>query len=259
MEQQIVLLLIGGIGGILSGFLGIGGGVVLIPLLVYWGGISVKAAASVSLVVIIFASLSGIYAHRRNIDLKIGAWLAVSSVVGALAGAYLGNWVSEVLLKTIFMLVVLAAALMLVLPRNEGCESPKRDLGNRESGKRQYKALLIGLGQGILTGMLGVGGGFIIVPLMICFLDMPTVSAIGTSLAVIFFSGLSGLVLKAATHQVVLATVLWVILGAVPGAQIGAWAANNCQPRRLQLSLLILLLIILGKMVWEEFLCGIIM
>lgn len=249
MGDASILVIIGGIGGILSGFLGIGGGVILIPLLIYWGRLSVKVAASVSMVFIICSSLSGLFAHRHNIDLKIGLRVGISSILGALAGAYLSGKISDILLKVIFIVIVLAAAFMLLFPKPEN-----EDIDSNNKGSNKYITVFIGLGQGMLTGLLGIGGGFIVIPLMMYFLGMSTIIAIGTSLMIILFSGLSGFIVKAATSQMAYDIAFWVVLGALPGAQFGGWLAHRCKPRFLQISLFIVLIGILIRMVWVEFL-----
>jgi len=248
--QVLLFLLIGVVGGFLSGFLGIGGGVVLIPLLVYIGHTSIKTATSVSMVVIIFASCSGLLGHYRgkNIHAPTGISMGVASIFSAFGGSLISGVVSDRILYYCYTGLVAAALIMLLLSQAQD------DSMGGEFQLRKLPTFLVGILQGFLTGILGIGGGFIVVPLLIYLLDMPTLLAIGTSLFVILFSAIVGLLGKVATGQFILGITIWVVLGTIPAAQIGAWIAQKTSPRLLRFFLVILLGLILAKMIGSIFL-----
>jgi len=248
--QVLLFLLIGVVGGFLSGFLGIGGGVVVIPLLVYIGHTSIKTATSVSMVVIIFASCSGILGHYRakNIHIPTGVWMGVPSIFSAFGGSLISGVVSDQILYHCYMGLVAGAVIMLLFSRAKD---------SSVAGEFRFRKLptsLVGILQGFLTGLLGIGGGFIVVPFLIYLLDMPTLLAIGTSLGVILFSAIVGLFGKVATAQFNLGITIWVVLGTIPAAQMGAWIVQKTNPRLLRFFLLILLGLILAKMIGSFFL-----
>ncbi|MGI5837506.1 MAG: sulfite exporter TauE/SafE family protein, partial [Chloroflexota bacterium] len=167
------LAVIGLIGGTMAGFLGIGGGIVIIPLLLYVAGLEVKLAMGISMIQALFATLSGLLIHRRNrtVDVRLGVILGIAGVMGALIGSFGSAYISaDILLITYFCLVWLSIFLLFVAPKNE---SP------RDKDVSIPQAFPLGLGVGTLAGMLGVGGGFIMTPLMISVLRIPTRTAVG--------------------------------------------------------------------------------
>ena len=118
---MLTLVLIGAVGGFLSGLFGIGGGVILIPLLVYGGQIPIKIATSVSMVFIVFASVSGILAHRARgkLDLSTGVWMGTATVSGALVGSLLSDVFPEAFFYWLYIILVGAAVVVLLLPRRQ--------------------------------------------------------------------------------------------------------------------------------------------
>lgn len=252
ISDSIMLLLIGAVGGFLSGFLGIGGGVILIPLLIYLGEYSIKDATAVSVVFIIFASISGILGHKKNINLEIGIWIGISSIVGTFSVAFLNNIISDRMLNYFFGVVVFLSAFMLLFPT---ARERQTDLDNIESESiisKRLLAVFIGLLKGSLTGLLGVGGGFIVVPLMIYCLKMRTLAAVGTSLLITLISGICATISKTATLKTIeISSITWIVLGAIISAQIGAWLAYQVKPALIRKILFMLLLLIFVRLAWD--------
>lgn len=233
------LAVIGLIGGTMAGFLGIGGGIVIIPLLLYVAGLEVKLAMGISMIQALFATLSGLLIHRRNrtVDVRLGVILGIAGVMGALIGSFGSAYISaDILLITYFCLVGLSIFLLFVAPKNE---SP------RDKDVSIPQAFPLGLGVGTLAGMLGVGGGFIMTPLMISVLRIPTRTAVGTSLLMILPTTISGSFGKIATGQFNLEIALVVITGSIIGAQIGGRLNSKISPRVIRTALTILLFAIL--------------
>jgi uncharacterized membrane protein YfcA len=246
LTQILTLLLIGGVGGFLSGLLGIGGGVVLIPLIIYFGQTSIKMAASVSIVVVIFASSFGTFAHygRGNLHVQTGIWMGLASITSALGGAFFSGMFSEAFFYLFYIGLIAVAIVMLFFRSQEELAIAK------EYHLRKPHTVSVGLFKGFLTGVLGIGGGFIVIPLMIYFLGMPIHRAVGTSLVVTLFSALAGFMGKVAIGHFDLNIILWVVLGTIPTTQGGAWVAQKSSPRLLRLCLMILLIVILIWMIW---------
>jgi uncharacterized membrane protein YfcA len=249
MIEALVFVVIGIVGGALSGLLGIGGGVVLIPLLIYFGDISIQVAASVSIVVIIFASSSGALSHYRtkNVHFSIGIWMGVASICGALGGSIVSKAFSEDLFYVLYVALVAVALVMLLFPRSQ-----HRTMTG-EYRFRRVHTVSVGLLQGFVMGILGIGGGFLVIPLMIRVFDMPIHQAVGTSLFVTFFSAVAGFIGKITVGHYDLHVIPWVVLGAIPGAQIGSWLSQRSSPRLIRFSLVVLLVAILARMIWGAF------
>jgi uncharacterized membrane protein YfcA len=250
----LVLLALGGFVGFLSGVFGVGGGFLLTPFLIFVGippAIAVASAANQ----LVGTSVSGVIGHwrRGNVDFKMGAVL----LAGGFLGSLLGVWVFGVLKRlgqielfiNLCYIILLGAlgALMLIesvktLLRRRGA-APRRKLHQHtwvhglplklrfRRSKLYISAFLplgLGFGIGILSAVMGVGGGFVMVPAMIYLLGMPTLVVPGTSLFQIIFVAASVTVLQAVGNRTVdiLLTIV-LLVGAVFGAQFGTrWAAK---------------------------------
>ncbi len=232
---------IGLVGGVLAGFVGIGGGVVIVPLLIYIAGLPVKLATGVSMVQAFFATISGVVVHRRNhtVDLRLGIALGASAVIGGFIGSFGSAYIPDrVLLTVYFCLVVFAVFLMFLAPKDGQPERVNPSLP---------PTLLMGLGIGIVAGMLGVGGGFIGTPLMIALLHIPTRIAVGTSLLMILPTTVSGSIGKIATGQFDLQMATAIIVGSIIGAQIGGRMNARVAPKAIRATLIVLLVIIMAR------------
>lgn len=158
-----------------------------LPVFVYVAGVPAQQAVAMSMVVVGTTSLLGAGLHWRqgNFHLKATLLFAATGVVGAYAGSFLTSLVSQRVLLGIF------AALMLVT----GIAMVRRDTERDQSGQcRLWPCLLIGAGVGVLTGFLGVGGGFLIVPALVLLAGISTKNSVGASLAIIAVNSVGGLV-----------------------------------------------------------------
>ncbi|MDA8146808.1 MAG: sulfite exporter TauE/SafE family protein [Thermaerobacter sp.] len=250
-QTLLVLWCIGLVGGVFSGLLGIGGAIILVPMLLYLPPLlglapfDMKEVAAMSITLVFFASLSGVLAHGRDrhVNFRLVLVMGVAVLVGALAGAVGSKFVSSEVLMAIFAgLTLLAAALMLRPPARR----------EEEGGPVRFNAPLAGsvaAGIGVLSGMVGVGGGFLLVPVML-LLGVPTRTAIGSSLAMVLLSGAAGMAGKAFTHQVPWLLAGALVVGAMPGAQLGAMGSKRLSPRRLRTILAVVIALIGVKMLW---------
>ncbi|PRY65902.1 hypothetical protein B0I08_10950 [Glaciihabitans tibetensis] len=184
----IALALIGIIGGLLSGMFGIGGGIIMVPLLISLAGMDQRHASATSLVAIIPTAIVGSITYLVNgqIDLLAGLIIAVGAVVGAIIGSALLKRIPLVWLRWMFIVLILAVAarMLLIVPvRGEQLElDALLGLG--------YLAL--GLVMGIASGLFGIGGGIIAVPSLIAIFGMSDLIAKGTSLLVMIPTGITG-------------------------------------------------------------------
>lgn len=248
MSLNVFLLLgLGGVTGILSGMFGVGGGFLMTPLLIFIG---VPPAVSVSTVAnqIIASSVSGFMAHwrRGNVDFKMGTYLLMGGMVGSTLGVALFRWLKQIGYIDLFISVLYVAFLGIVGAMMAGesirtilkvakkvAHDEKTPLASRLPIKVDFPKsklhisvimpMVIGLFVGVMVSLMGIGGGFFLIPAMIYLLGMPTAVVIGTSLFQIIFITANVTLLQAITTQTVDVMLAFLLLiGSVVGAQIGS-------------------------------------
>ncbi|MBN7784806.1 sulfite exporter TauE/SafE family protein [Ponticoccus gilvus] len=275
--NALMLLGLGGLVGVLSGMFGVGGGFLLTPLL-FFIGIPPSVAVATGANQIVASSFSGLLAHlkRKTVDFRMGGVLLAGGIVGATLGVMLFNYLKTMgqvdLLVRLFYVVFLGiiGALMFVeslraLRKSRRGGPPTRKKHNWVHGlplKMRFRTsglyisvippVLVGLSVGVLAAIMGVGGGFIMVPAMIYLLGMPTKVVIGTSLFQIIFVAAFTTVLHASTNytvDVMLAVLL--ILGGVVGAQFGTIIGTRMKAEQLRILLASMVLLVCGKLALE--------
>jgi uncharacterized membrane protein YfcA len=271
--NAIVIVLLGGVVGILSGMFGIGGGFLTTPLLIFYGIPPTVAAASAASQVT-GASVSGVFAHTRRggVDYLMGGVMVVGGVFGTLFGAVLFRLLQELgqIDTVINILYVIMLGAIGGMMGNEAVQS----LRAMRSGKRLparkrrhhplvanlpwrwrfYRSglyisplapLLLGFATGILTMLLGVGGGFVLVPAMLYILGMSASVVVGTSLFEILFVTMVSTMMHALTTKAVdIVLALLLLIGSVAGAQIGAQFAQKFRPEYLRLILAVIVILV---------------
>ncbi|WBH15223.1 sulfite exporter TauE/SafE family protein [Sphingomonas radiodurans] len=274
--NALVIIALGGGVGILSGMFGVGGGFLTTPLLIVYGIPPTVAAASAASQVT-GASVSGVsaYLRRDGVDMKMGGVLVAGGVVGSVAGAWLFQLLQATgqIDTTIAITYVLLLGTIGGLMLKESLEAISVSRGRRPAPARRrrhhplvaalpfrmrfYRSglyisplapLLLGFLTGILTILLGIGGGFVLVPAMIYLLGMATQVVVGTSLFQILFVTAAATMVHALTTKavdIVLAGLL--LLGSVVGAQIGARFAAKARPEYLRLALALMVLLVAGR------------
>ncbi len=279
-SANIFLLLgLGGLVGFLSGLFGVGGGFLMTPLLMMAGIPPVVAAASDSNQ-IVAASTSASYAHYRmgNVDLRMGLLLLIGGVVGGTFGVQLikilrslGNADFVIKITYVVMLGVVGFYMFLESLQNlrkrpvvtKTVESARPSLYARsiralpwqmEFPKSGVKLspllpLILGIFVGILAAIMGVGGGFIMVPVMVYMLRMPMHVVVGTSLFQILFTCMNVTVMQAATnHTVDIILAILLLLGSTVGAQFGARLSRRLKGDQLKIILASVVLLVMIQM-----------
>lgn len=211
----LILGLLGLIGGVLSGLIGVGGGIFFVPALIFVMGWDIKEAVAVSLVIIIFSSLSGTIRNLRTgdqISWRAAAILAATVAPSALIGVAISRVSPSVLVEVVFAIILL----LLAYPTARG------DL-NLEYSIKIPTILMIAAGIviGSLSGLVGVGGGVLMVPLMVLGLSLRTKVAIATSLAITFCTGVVGSIGYIATGFDQFASLPPLVIGSIVGAWLG--------------------------------------
>ena len=219
--------------GLSLGLIGGGGSIITVPVLVYVLGVDVHDAVGMSLAVVGATSLIGSYLHYRRgtVQLKIGLIFGAAGVVGALLGSPLTKLLSPSALMMIFATLMLVVA-ALMLRRKSKAGSVEIEVATQALSV--WKALLAGFGVGVLTGFLGVGGGFLIVPALIMFGGLGIKDAIGTSLFVIFLNCVSGLVGHAGQDNFDWYLTALVTVLAMTGTILGTLLSHRVAANKLQ-------------------------
>lgn len=214
-------------GGALSGLLGVGGAVVMIPLmlsvppLLGVGELTMKQIAGISMLQVLASSVSGLVVHRGNgqVHGRALAWIGFPMAAAALAGGWGSKFVdNDAVLAVFAALMVVALVLLMGFKRREA----QATVDGRSIPISAVRATAIGVGVGVASGMAGAGGGFLVVPLMMVFLRLPLKVTVGTSLGIVFLGSLAGAVGKIAGNQVEWRFLVPVLLGSIPAARVGA-------------------------------------
>ncbi len=272
--NALVILGLGGIVGILSGMFGVGGGFLITPLL-FFVGIPPAVAVSTSANQIVASSVSAVLAHlrRRTVDLRMGGVLLAGGLIGSAVGVQvfailsrLGQIDLLVKLSYVFFLGIVGA-LMFVESVNALRKSRS---GKRAQRRKHYwvhnlplKAkfrtsglyisvippVLVGAAVGVLAAIMGVGGGFLMIPAMIYLLGMPTKVVVGTSLfQIIFVTAFTTVAHAVQNHTVDIVLAVLLLVGGVIGAQLGAQVGARLKAEQLRILLAGLVLVVCGKL-----------
>ncbi|MDX2094580.1 MAG: sulfite exporter TauE/SafE family protein [Alphaproteobacteria bacterium] len=277
------LLLLGGIAGLLSGIFGIGGGFILTPMLIFIG-IPPAVSVATSTNMIIASSFSGFLSHlkHKRVDIAMGSWL----IAGGMLGAGLGVWLFSRLqrLGQIDLMITLLYISLLLTIGVIMLREARQILAARAAGLEHHTVsaitlpgwitrlpwqvefsrshvshslllpMAIGLLSGLLVGLLGVGGGFIMLPLMLYVLRMPISVTIGTSLfQIIFITAASTLLHALTTHAVDIVLAGLLLMGSVVGAQYGARFSHKIPTHLLRFMLAGLLLTVAARLAYGLF------
>ncbi|KTF68004.1 sulfite exporter TauE/SafE family protein [Sphingomonas sp. HT-1] len=263
--------------GLLSGMFGVGGGFLTTPLLIFYGIPPTVAAASAASQVT-GASVSGVFAHlrRKGVDLQMGAVLVAGGILGSIMGAWLFTVLQasgqiDVVIGVLYV-VLLGSIGGLMFRESVGVIRVSRGKAVAKARKRRHHPmvaalpfrwrfyasglyisplapLLLGFFTGILTMLLGVGGGFILVPAMLYILGMGTQTVVGTSLfQTLFTTAVATMVHATTTKAVDIVLAILLLLGSVIGAQLGARFAAKAKPEYLRLLLAVIVLGVAARM-----------
>jgi uncharacterized protein len=231
LADAVIGVGIGLVSGILSGLFGVGGGIVMTPGVQVLLGAPAIVALATPLPAIFPTALAGAatYARRGEVDTRAAAWLAGPGLAGAAIGAWATEWVetSLLLLVTAALLAWQAAR---ILRRRRG--EPNAD---RTADVPPLVLASIGVATGVISGLLGVGGGIVIVPVLAGWLGMPLKRTLGTSLLAIAALVVPGTIVHLALGHIDVGIFAALTIGAVPGARIGAGIALGARERTLRL------------------------
>jgi uncharacterized membrane protein YfcA len=276
--NAFLLLGLGGLVGILSGMFGVGGGFLMTPLL-FFIGIPPAVAVATEANQIVASSFSGVLAHlkRKTVDLKMGTVLLVGGLVGAAIGVQVFAWLTalgqvDLLVRLCYVLFLgVVGGLMFIESLRAIRRARSPQLASNPMGKKTRSwvqklplkmrfrtsglyisvipPVLVGLFVGVLSAIMGVGGGFVMVPAMIYLLGMPTKVVVGTSLfQIIFVTGFATLMHATTNFTVDMVLAVLLLIGGVIGAQIGARIGVLMKAEQLRILLAIMVLAVCGRL-----------
>ena len=255
----LTLVLLGLGGGFLSGLLGLGGAIFMIPLLLYVppllgvGQLDMKEVAAISMVQVLSASLSGLIVHSKNrfVSKSIFLYMGVANAVGNLAGAILSKHTKSAFLLAVFATMAVIAAIVMFIPRRERGEN----IPPEEIEYNKPLATAVSLAIGSFGGMVGAPGAFIYIPVMIYLLNIPTRIVVGSTLGIVFLGAITGTVGKMATGQIIWPYAIALVLGTVPGAQFGGRVSKKVNTKHLRLAIAVIIAVT-GLRMWYQMLTG---
>jgi uncharacterized membrane protein YfcA len=241
--------------GLSLGLLGTGGSILTVPIFVYVLGFDTKASIAMSLAVVGATSLMGAFAHWRigNVHVRVALVFGGVAMMGTYLGARLAVFVSGTVQLAIFAVVMIAAAYFMLRGRVPGVKAGTRELHLDDRSQLPVALITIeGLAVGVLTGLVGVGGGFLIVPALLLLVRIPMKQAVGTSLAVIAMKSLTGFLGYLDQVQ-----VDWLFMGlftavAIAGILMGTRLARFVPQHALRRAFAILLLIMGAAILYQN-------
>ena len=272
--NAFLLLGLGGLVGVLSGMFGVGGGFLMTPLL-FFIGIPPAVAVATEANQIVASSFSGVLAHlrRKTVDLRMGTVLLVGGLIGAALGVVVFNYLKalgqvDLLVRLCYVVFLgIVGSMMFVeslnaIRRSKKGTPPirrKHTWVHRLPLKMRFRTsglyisvippVLVGISVGILAAIMGVGGGFIMVPAMIYLLGMPTKVVVGTSLfQIIFVTGFTTLLHATTNFTVDVALAVLLLIGGVIGAQIGTTIGTKLKAEQLRILLAVMVLAVCLKL-----------
>ncbi|WP_342388257.1 sulfite exporter TauE/SafE family protein [Salinicoccus bachuensis] len=250
----IMIFLIGFIGSFISGMVGIGGSIIKYPMLLYLpsmlgiAAFSSHEVAGISAVQVFFATIAGVWAYKSSgyLNMRLIAYMGGAILIGSLLGGYGSEFLTETQIDIVYAVLATIAVIMMFLPKKELPFHPGDDLDFNGP-----LAAALAFITGAAAGIVGAAGAFILVPIMLVLLKIPTRVTIATSLAVTFISSIGTTIGKVATDQVLYGPAAIMIVASLIAAPLGAKAGQNMDTRILQW---ILALLILGTAVkiWTE-------
>lgn len=257
----IVMVLIGLGGSFFSGLLGIGGAIINYPLLLYipslFGAAHFTAheVSSISMFQVFFASLAGVIAFRKKskkggtgvVNKQLVFHMGSSILAGSLVGGFVSSMLNGDVINLIYgILAVLAVVLMLV--PNRGKQQETDDLRFNK-----IIAITAAFVVGIVSGIVGAGGAFILIPIMLTVLKIPTRTTIASSLAIVFISAIGGVIGKMTGGDIPLWATVYTVIGSLIGAPIGTMVSSKINVKVLRYGLVVLIVLTAIK-VWSSIL-----
>ncbi|MEI5906576.1 sulfite exporter TauE/SafE family protein [Bacillus spongiae] len=252
----IIIFLIGFFGSYLSGMLGIGGSIIKYPMLLYippifgLAAFSAHEVAGISAVQVFFATIGGVWAYRKGgyLNKELIGYMGASILIGSFIGGYGSKLMTEAGINIIYGFLALIAAMMMFIPK-KGID----DIPLNQVKFNKWVAALLALVVGVGAGIVGAAGAFLLVPIMLVVLKIPTRMTIASSLAITFISSIGTTVGKITTGQVEYYPALIMVIASLIASPLGARAGQKINTKVLQI-ILAFLIVITAVKIWLDIL-----
>lgn len=240
----IVIFAIGFIGSFLSGMLGVGGSIIKYPMLLYipplFGIVAFTAheVSGISAIQVLFASIAGVWAYRKGgyLNKQLIVYMGGAILIGSLIGSYGSSLLSEQAVNVVYGILALVAAVMMFIPKKLVDDMPLNEVTFNKP-----LAAILALVVGIVSGIVGAAGGFLLVPIMLTVLHIPTRMTIATSLAITFISSIGSSIGKLITGQVDYLPAIIMIIASIIAAPLGTKVGKKMNTKSLQFILAIMI------------------
>lgn len=250
----ITIFLIGFIGSYISGMLGIGGSIIKYPMLLYipplfgLAAFSAHEVSGISAVQVFFATIGGVWAYRKGgyLNKTLIAYMGISILIGSFIGSFGSKVMSEGGINLIYGILALIAAVMMFIPK-KGIDDIPLDQVKFNKWLATILALIVGIGAGIV----GAAGAFLLVPIMLVVLKIPTRMTIASSLAITFISSIGATIGKITTGQVDYFPALIMVVASLIASPLGAIAGKKVNTKVLQV-ILALLIFATAVKIWMD-------
>ncbi|WP_409254182.1 sulfite exporter TauE/SafE family protein [Bacillus sp. SCS-153A] len=241
----IVIFLIGFVGSYISGMLGIGGSIIKYPMLLYipplfgLAAFSAHEVSGISAVQVFFATIGGVWAYRKGgyLNKTLIIYMGGAILIGSFIGGYGSKLISEGGINLVYGILALIAAIMMFIPK-KGIDDIPLDQVTFNKWLAASLALIVGIGAGIV----GAAGAFLLVPIMLVVLKIPTRMTIASSLAITFISSIGATIGKITTGQVDYLPALVMVVASLIASPLGAMAGKKVNTKILQYILAVLIL-----------------
>ena len=241
----ITIFLIGFIGSFISGMVGIGGSIIKYPMLLYippalgFAAFSAYEVSGISAVQVFFATIGGVWAYRKGgfLNKTLIIYMGVSILLGSFIGAYGSKFLSEGGINIVYATLATIAAIMMFVPK-KGLD----DIPHDQVTFNKWFAALLAFVVGVGAGIVGAAGAFILVPIMLVVLKIPTRMTIATSLAITFISSIGSTIGKITTGQVLLVPALIMVVASLIASPLGVNFGKQVNTKLLQWILAVLIL-----------------
>ncbi|RKQ34018.1 sulfite exporter TauE/SafE family protein [Oceanobacillus halophilus] len=240
----LVIFAIGFVGSFLSGMLGVGGSIIKYPMLLYipplfgLAAFTAHEVSGISAVQVLFASIAGVWAFRKGgfLNKSLILYMGVAILIGSLIGSYGSSLLPEAAVNVVYGVLALIAAVMMFIPKKQVDSKPMEQVTFNKP-LATILAFIVGIGSGIV----GAAGGFLLVPIMLTVLHIPTRMTIASSLAITFISSIGSSAGKILTGQVDYVPAIIMIIASLIAAPLGARASKSMNTRILQIILALMI------------------
>lgn len=238
----VVIFALGFVGSFISGMLGVGGSIIKYPMLLYipplfgLAAFTAHEVSGISAIQVLFASLAGVWAYRKSglLHKEIIIYMGGAILLGSFIGSYGSGFLSEEAVNVVYGILAVIAAVMMFIPRKTVEDTTVISFNKVVASSL---ALIVGIGSGIV----GAAGGFLLVPIMLTVLKIPTRMTIATSLAITFISAIGGSVGKIITGQINYWPAFIMIIASIIAAPLGAKIGQKMNVKILQWLLALLI------------------